>query len=64
MSETKLNVKEKVSSLEFAIMGYADPENIDKFEPYTKQEESQQRVDNLKRQFSRLNLNSIEPGKA
>ncbi len=46
--------KTKISSFEFAIMQIADPKGAENFIPYTKQEEIQKRINDLKNQASKI----------
>lgn len=47
-------MKKRISSFEFAIMETLTPEEAKNYEPYTSEEESQQRRDNVKRQMNKL----------
>lgn len=49
-------MKKKLSRFEFAILQSIQPEKAKDFEPYTEQEENQQRADKIKNAFSRLRV--------
>lgn len=48
--------KKKISAFEFAIMEVADSEGAKNYEPFTKEEETQMRVDKLMNQAKRMQI--------
>lgn len=56
----KAETKEKMSRFEFAIMEAIEPEKAKQFEPYTKSEEKEMRVQKLKEKASKLRLTNPE----
>lgn len=52
---------QKISAFEFAIMQVSDPEGAKDYEPYTRDEELEQRRENLKRQASQIVIQKPNP---
>lgn len=52
--------KKKISQFEFAIMEFAEPARTSQFEPYTHEEEFQQRMQKIRAQEKRLLQNTRE----
>lgn len=48
--------KKKISAFEFVIMQIADKDEAEKYTPFTKEEETQQRVNHIKSQMSKIKI--------